>query len=154
MSDMRVDTLTFPGSNSSLPLYARSDAEEPVMARSTTSVSGKRSARKGSTKRRNSGKVAARRAREGASVKRGTARRRGTRHTLEPKGWTIRFASGETFPIEADSVAIDSSGTVTFSLSGKNVLFVSPNNYTFIMEASEPLNTSVPSSDSEVLGLA
>jgi hypothetical protein len=39
-------------------------------------------------------------------------------------------------------VNIDSSGTVTFSLFGNDVLYVSAANYNFIMETSEPLESN------------
>jgi hypothetical protein len=57
------------------------------------------------------------------------------------KGWTVNFVSGESLQLEADSVSVDSSGTVTFSLFGKEVLYVSAANYNFIMETSEPLES-------------
>jgi hypothetical protein len=58
------------------------------------------------------------------------------------KGWTVNFVSGESLQLEADSVSVDSSGTVTFSLFGTDVLYVSAVNYNFIMETSEPLESS------------
>jgi hypothetical protein len=58
------------------------------------------------------------------------------------KGWTVNFVSGESLQFEADSVSVDSSGTVTFSLFGNDVLYVSAANYNFIMETSEPLERS------------
>jgi hypothetical protein len=57
------------------------------------------------------------------------------------KGWTVNFVSGESLQFEADAVSIDSSGTVTFSLFGNDVLYVSAANYNFIMETSEPLES-------------
>jgi hypothetical protein len=79
-------------------------------------------------------------------VKRGAAKRgatkRRSRAVLTVKGWTVNFVSGESFQLEADAVSIDSSGTVTFSLFGNDVLYVSAANYSFIMETSEPLESS------------
>ncbi|WP_040638642.1 hypothetical protein [Microvirga lotononidis] len=54
----------------------------------------------------------------------------------------VNFVSGESLQLEADAVNIDSSGTVTFSLFGNDVLSVSAANYNFIMETSEPLESS------------
>jgi hypothetical protein len=68
--------------------------------------------------------------------------RRGSRATLVVKGWKVNFVSGESFQLEADSVSVDSSGTVTFSLFGNDVLYVSAANYNFIMETSEPIESS------------
>jgi hypothetical protein len=83
---------------------------------------------------------------EGGAVKRGAAKRgapkrRGSRSALAVKGWTVNFVSGESLQLEADDVSIDSSGTVTFSLFGTDVLYVSAANYNFIMETSEPLES-------------
>ena len=39
-------------------------------------------------------------------------------------------------------MSIDSSGTVTLSLFGNDVLYISAANYNFIMETSEPLESS------------
>ncbi len=69
-------------------------------------------------------------------------KRRGSRAALVVKGWTVNFVSGESLQLEADSVSVDSSGTVTFSLFGNDVLYVSATNYNFIMETSEPLESS------------
>jgi hypothetical protein len=74
-------------------------------------------------------------------AKRGATQRRGSRAVLEVKGWTVNFVSGESLQFEADAVSIDSSGTVTFSLFGNDVLYVSAANYNFIMETSEPLES-------------
>ena len=76
------------------------------------------------------------------AAKRGATKRRGSRAALEVKGWTVNFVSGESLQLEADAVSIDSSGTVTFSLFGNDVLYVSAANYNFIMETSEPLESS------------
>ncbi|WP_445505167.1 hypothetical protein [Microvirga sp. G4-2] len=118
------------------------------MARSTKSVSRTRTAERGIS-RKSVGKRAAAQGRsaERGAVKRGAAKRdatkrRGSRAALEVKGWTVNFASGESLQLEADAVNIDSSGTVTFSLFGNDVLYVSAANYTFIMETSEPLEGS------------
>jgi hypothetical protein len=117
------------------------------MARTTKSVSRARTAERGASKKR-AGKRAATRGRsvEGGAVKRGAAKRgatkRGSRAALEVKGWMVNFVSGESLQLEADSVSIDSSGTMTFSLFGNDVLYVSAANYNFIMETSEPLESS------------
>jgi hypothetical protein len=78
-------------------------------------------------------------------LKRGAAKKgatkRGSRGAVEVKGWTVNFVSGESLQFEADAVSIDSSGTVTFSLFGNDVLYVSAANYNFIMETSEPLES-------------
>jgi hypothetical protein len=58
------------------------------------------------------------------------------------KGWRVNFVSGESLQLEADAVSLDSSGTVTFSLFGTDVLYVSAANYNFIMETSEPLEST------------
>jgi hypothetical protein len=63
------------------------------------------------------------------------------------KGWTVQLLSGESLQFEADSVDLDGSGTVTFSLSGSTVLFVSPASYSFIMETSEPIEGGEASSE-------
>jgi hypothetical protein len=117
------------------------------MARNTKSVSRARTANRGASKK-GAGKQAATRGRstERGAVKRGAAKkgapkRRGSRSTLAVKGWTINFVSGESLQLEADSVSVDSSGTVTFSLFGNDLLYVSANNYNFIMETSEPLES-------------
>ena len=117
------------------------------MARTTKSVSRARTADQGASKK-GTGKQAATRgksAERGAvkrgAAKRGSPKRRGTRSALAVKGWTVNFASGESLQLEADDVSIDSSGTVTFSLFGNDVLYVSAANYTFIMETSEPLES-------------
>jgi hypothetical protein len=75
------------------------------------------------------------------AAKRGAPKRRGSRSALAVKGWTVNFVSGESLQLEADDVSIDSSGTVTFSLFGTDVLYVSAANYNFIMETSEPLES-------------
>ena len=118
------------------------------MARATKSVSRARTADRGASKK-GPGKQAAPQGRstERGAVKRGVAkkgvtRRRGSRAALVVKGWTVNFVSGESLQLEADAVNIDSSGTVTFSLFGNDVLYVSPANYNFIMETSEPLEGS------------
>jgi hypothetical protein len=116
------------------------------MARTTKSVSRARTAERGASKKR-AGKRAATRGRsvQGGAVKRGAAKRgatkRGSRAALEVKGWMVNFVSGESLQLEADSVSIDSSGTMTFSLFGNDVLYVSAANYNFIMETSEPLES-------------
>ncbi|MBL0408155.1 hypothetical protein JKG68_30170 [Microvirga aerilata] len=76
------------------------------------------------------------------AAKKGVTKRRGSRASLVVKGWTVSFVSGESLQLEADAVSIDSSGTVTFSLFGTDVLYVSAANYNFIMETSEPLESS------------
>ena len=117
------------------------------MARATKSVSRARTAERGASKK-GTGKRAATRGRsaERGAVKRGASKRgatkRGSRAALEVKGWTVNFVSGESLQLEADAVSIDSSGTVTFSLFGNDVLYVSAANYNFIMETSEPLASS------------
>jgi hypothetical protein len=117
------------------------------MARTTKSISRARTADQASKK--GTGKQAATRGRstESGAVKRGAAKkgvtkRRGARAALVVKGWTVNFVSGESLQLEADSVSVDSSGTVTFSLFGTDVLYVSAGNYNFIMEMSEPLESS------------
>ena len=58
-------------------------------------------------------------------------------------GCFARDKAGRTFLITTgDAVSVDSSGTVTFSLFGTDVLYVSAANYNFIMETSEPLESS------------
>ncbi|EIM26914.1 hypothetical protein MicloDRAFT_00034650 [Microvirga lotononidis] len=117
------------------------------MARTTKSVSRARTTERGASKK-GVGKRAATRGRsaERGAVKRGTARKgatkRGSRAALEVRGWMVNFVSGESLQLEADAVNIDSSGTVTFSLFGNDVLSVSAANYNFIMETSEPLESS------------
>jgi hypothetical protein len=117
------------------------------MARTTKSVSRARTTERGASKK-GTGKRAAAQGRgvERGAVKRGAKRgatqRRGSRAVLEVKGWTVNFVSGESLQLEADAVNIDSSGTVTFSLFGNDVLYVSAANYNFIMETSEPLESS------------
>jgi hypothetical protein len=118
------------------------------MARTTKSVSRARTADQGASKK-GTGKQAATRGKsaERGAVKRGAAKkgapkRRGSRVALAVKGWTVNFVSGESLQLEADAVNIDSSGTVTFSLFGNDVLYVSAANYNFIMETSEPLDSS------------
>ena len=118
------------------------------MARTTKSVSRARTAERGASKK-GAGKRAAARgggAERGAvkrgAAKRGAIKRRGSRAALDVKGWTVNFVSGESLQLEADAVSIDSSGTVTFSLFGNDVLYVSAANYNFIMETSEPLESS------------
>jgi len=117
------------------------------MARASKSVSRARTTERGASKK-GAGKRAAgqRRGVEGGAVKRGAAKRgatkrRSSRAALE-KGWTVNFVSGDSLQLEADAVNIDSSGTVTFSLFGNDVLYVSAANYNFIMETSEPLESS------------
>ncbi len=117
------------------------------MARATKSVSRARTEDRGASKK-GTGKQAATRGRstERGAVKRGAAKRgatkrRGSRTALMVKGWTVNFVSGESLQFEADAVSIDSSGTVTFSLFGNDVLYVSAANYNFIMETSEPLES-------------
>ena len=80
-------------------------------------------------------------------AKRGATQRRGSRAALDVKGWTINFVSGESLQLEADAVSIDSSGTVTLSLFGNDVLYISAANYNFIMETSEPLESSEEGSE-------
>jgi hypothetical protein len=123
------------------------------MARTTKSVSRTRSARQGASKK-SAGKRAAARstgAERGAvrrgAAKSGSAKGRRARAALEPKGWTVNFVSGETLQLEADSIDVDTSGTVRFSLLGTEMLFISPANYNFIMEASEPLEGTESGSD-------
>ena len=116
------------------------------MARTTKSVSRARTVERGASKK-GTGKRAATRGRstERGAVKRGAkkgATKRGSRGAVEVKGWTVKFVSGESLQLEADSVSVDSSGTVTFSLFGNDVLYVSAANYNFIMETSEPLESS------------
>ena len=117
------------------------------MARATKSVSRARTAERGASKK-GTGKRAVTRGRsaERGALKRGASKRgatkRGSRAALEVKGWTVNFVSGESLQLEADAVSIDSSGTVTFSLFGNDVLYVSAANYNFIMETSEPLESS------------
>ncbi len=118
------------------------------MARSTKSVIRTRTADRGAS-RKSAGKRAAAQGRsaERGEVKRGAAKRgatkqQGSRAALEVKGWTVNFVSGESLQFEADSVSVDSSGTVIFSLFGNDVLYVSAANYNFIMETSEPLERS------------
>ena len=117
------------------------------MARTTKSVSRARTAERGASKK-GTGKRAVTRGRsaERGALKRGASKRgatkRGSRAALEVKGWTVNFVSGESLQLEADAVSIDSSGTVTFSLFGNDVLYVSAANYNFIMETSEPLASS------------
>ena len=117
------------------------------MARTTKSVSRARTAERGASKKGTGKRAAARR--EGVErgavkrgAKRGAIQRRGSRAVLEVKGWTVNFVSGESLQFEADAVSIDSSGTVTFSLFGNDMLYVSAANYNFIMETSEPLESS------------
>ena len=116
------------------------------MARTTKSVSRARTVERGASKK-GTGKRAATRGRsaERGAVKRGAkkgATKRGSRGAVEVKGWTVNFVSGESLQLEADAVNVDSSGTVTFSLFGNDVLYVSAANYNFIMETSEPLESS------------
>ena len=117
------------------------------MARTTKSVSRARTTERGASKK-GIGKRAATRGRstERGAVKRGAAKRgapkRRSRAALDVKGWTVNFVSGKSLQLEADAVSIDSSGTVTFSLFGNDVLYVSAANYNFIMETSEPLVSS------------
>jgi hypothetical protein len=116
------------------------------MARTTKSVSRARTTERGASKK-GTGKRAAIRggSAERGAVKRGArkgATKRGSRGAVEVKGWTVNFVSGESLQLEADAVSIDSSGTVTFSLFGTDVLYVSAANYNFIMETSEPLESS------------
>jgi hypothetical protein len=116
------------------------------MARTTKSVSRARTTERGASKKGTGKRAAARR--EGVErgavkrgAKRGATQRRGSRAVLEVKGWAVNFVSGESLQFEADAVSIDSSGTVTFSLFGNDVLYVSAANYNFIMETSEPLES-------------
>ena len=117
------------------------------MARTTKSVSRARTTDLGASKK-GTGKRGPTRGRsaERGAVKRGAAKKgaakRGSRAALAIKGWTVNFVSGESLQLEADSVSVDSSGTVTFSLFGNDVLYVSAANYNFIMETSEPLESS------------
>jgi hypothetical protein len=117
------------------------------MARTTKSVSRARTTDRGASKK-GTGKRGPTRGRsaERGAVKRGAAKKgaakRGSRAALAVKGWTVNFVSGESLQLEADAVNIDSSGTVTFSLFGNDVLYVSAANYNFIMETSEPLESS------------
>jgi hypothetical protein len=115
------------------------------MARTAKSVGGRRAAGEGAAKRGAGRRPAARsRATERGAAKRGaaSARKSGAQAALKMRGWTIHFVSGDSLELEADSVSVDSSGTVTFSLGGNEVLYVSPANYSFVMEASEPLKGS------------
>ena len=117
------------------------------MARPTKSVSRARTADQGASKKGVGKRAAARGGGvERGAVKRGAAKsgatRRRSRAALDVKGWTVNFVSGESLQLEADAVSIDSSGTVTFSLFGNDVLYVSAVNYNFIMETSEPLESS------------
>jgi hypothetical protein len=115
------------------------------MARPTKSVSRTRTAdreapRKSAGKRASAqGRSAERDAVKRGATKRGATKRPGSRAALDIKGWMVNFVSGESLQLEADSVTIDSSGTVTLSLFGNEVLYVSAANYNFIMETSEPL---------------
>lgn len=124
------------------------------MARTTKSVSRARTTERGASKK-GTGKRAATRGRsaERGAVKRGAAKKgatkRGSRGAVEVKGWTVNFVSGESLQLEADAVNIDSSGTVTFSLFGNDVLYVSAANYNFIMETSEPLESSDEETETE-----
>ena len=117
------------------------------MARTTKSVSRARTTDRGASKK-GTGKQAATRGRsaERGAVKRGAAKKgatkRGSLGAVKVKGWTVNFVSGESLQLEADAVSLDSSGTVTFSLFGNDVLYVSAANYSFIMETSEPLESS------------
>jgi len=116
------------------------------MARATKSVSRAHTTERGASKK-GSAKPAATRGRstERGAVKRGAkkgATKRGSPGAVEVKGWTVNFVSGESLQFEADAVNIDNSGTVTFSLFGNDVLYVSASNYNFIMETSEPLESS------------
>ena len=118
------------------------------MARTSKSVSRAGTADRGTSKK-GTGKQAATRGRSAergavkrAGAKKGVTQRRGSRAALAVKGWTVNFVSGESLQLEADSVSVDSSGTVTFSLFGNDVLYVSATNYNFIMETSEPLESS------------
>jgi hypothetical protein len=117
------------------------------MARTTKAVSRARTADRGASKK-GTGKQAATRGRSAergagkrGAIKQGATKRRGSRASLVVKGWTVNFVSGESLQLEADSVSVDSSGTVTFSLFGNDVLYVSAANYNFIMETSEPLES-------------
>jgi hypothetical protein len=122
------------------------------MARTTKSVSRARTVERRASKK-GAGKRAAARGGgvEQGAVKRGAAKRgatkRRSRAALDVKGWTVNFVSGESLQLEADAVSIDSSGTVTFSLFGNDVLYVSAANYNFIMETSEPLKSSAEESE-------
>jgi hypothetical protein len=118
------------------------------MARTTKSVGRARTTDRGASKKGTDRQAAARgRSAERGAVKRGAAKkgatkRRGSRASLVVKGWTIKFVSGESLQLEADAVSVDSGGTVTFSLFGNDVLYVSAVNYNFIMETSEPLESN------------
>ena len=116
------------------------------MARATKSVSRARTEDRGASKKGTSKRATTRgRSAERGALKRGAkkgATKRRSRGAVEVKGWTVNFVSGESLQFEADAVSIDSSGTVTFSLFGNDVLYVSAANYTFIMETSEPLESS------------
>jgi len=118
------------------------------MARTTKSVSRARTTERGASKKGTS-KRAATQGR--GAVKRGAAKRgatqRRSRAARDVKGWTINFVSGESLQLEADAVSIDSSGTVTLSLFGNDVLYISAANYNFIMETSEPLESSEEGSE-------
>ena len=124
------------------------------MARTTKSVSRARTTERGASKK-GTGKRAATRGRSAdrGALKRGAAKKgatkRGSRGAVEVKGWTVSFVSGESLQLEADAVSIDSSGTVTFSLFGNNVLYVSAASYNFIMETSEPLESSEEETETE-----
>lgn len=116
------------------------------MARTTKSGSRARTAERGAS-RKGAKRAAARGGgTEAGAVKRGAAKRgatkRRSRAALAVKGWTVNFVSGESLQLEADAVSVDSSGTVTFSLFGSDVLYVSAANYNFIMETSEPLESN------------
>src|SRR5215207_9082250 len=118
------------------------------MARTTKSIGRARTADQGASKK-GTGKRAVtqgRRAERGAmkrgAAKKGSPKRRESRSALAVKGWTVNFVSGESLQLEADAVSVDSSGTVTFSLFGDGVLYVSAANYNFIMETSEPLESN------------
>jgi hypothetical protein len=116
------------------------------MARAPKSVSRARTAERGASKKGTGKRAAARgRGAERGTMKRGAAKKgatkRGSRAALDVKGWTVNFVSGGSLQLEADAVSFDSSGTVTFSLFGNDVLYVSAANYNFIMETSEPLES-------------
>ena len=108
------------------------------MARTTKSVSRARTTERGASKK---GTTQGRGAVKRGAAKRGATQRR-SRAARDVKGWTINFVSGESLQLEADAVSIDSSGTVTLSLFGNDVLYISAANYNFIMETSEPLESS------------
>ena len=115
------------------------------MARTTKSVSRARTAERGASKKGTSKRAATRRGKRCCETGRCQERRdkrRGSRAARDVKGWTVNFVSGESLQLEADAVSIDSSGTVTLSLFGNDVLYVSAANYNFIMETSEPLESS------------